>query len=83
LLLLTTRDSKVKLSDDLLKESTTISAADNTRRYVVGDFSDRMFSDEWNGDELRVVSRDGRIAVRYVDEVEPMKSGFFSRMFRS
>lgn len=42
-----------------------------------------MTGDDWNGDEVKVVSRDGRIGIRYVDEVEPMKSGFFSRIFSS
>lgn len=76
-ILLTTRQS-VKLSDDLLQRSTTLGTVENTRRYFVGDFSRQML-----GDELKVTSRDGKIAIRYVDEVEPMKSGIFSRIFGS
>ncbi|OAX40556.1 hypothetical protein K503DRAFT_714257 [Rhizopogon vinicolor AM-OR11-026] len=79
-LLLTTRQS-VKLSDDILQRSTTLSTVEHTKRYFVGDVS--HFGDDWNGDELKVVSRDGRVVIRYVDEVEPMKNGFFSRIFSS
>lgn len=73
----------MKLLDDLLQQSTTLSTVEYTRRYFVGEISDRMTGDDWNGDEVKVVSRDGRIGIRYVDEVEPMKSGFFSRIFSS
>ena len=66
-LLLTARQT-VKLSDDLLRRSTTLSTVEHTRRYFVGDFSHQIFGDDWNGDELKVVSRDGRITIRYVDE---------------
>jgi len=71
------------LSDDLLQQSTALSTVEHTRRYFVGDFAHQMFGDDWNGDELKVVSRDGRITIRYVDEVEAPKNGFFSRMFSS
>jgi hypothetical protein len=81
-LLLTARQT-VKLSDDLLRRCTTLSTVEHTRRYFVGDFSHQIFGDDWNGDELKVVSRDGRITIRYVDEAEPMKNGFFSRIFSS
>lgn len=81
-ILLTTRQS-VKLSDDLLQRSTTLSTVENMRRYFVGDFSRQIFGDDWNGDELKVISRDGKIAIKYVDEVEPVKSGIFSRIFSS
>ncbi|KAG1867217.1 hypothetical protein DFJ58DRAFT_768961 [Suillus subalutaceus] len=80
-LLLTTRQS-TKLSDDLLQRSTILSTVERTRRYFVGDFPHQLF-DNWNGDELRVESRDGRIVIRYRDEAELPKTGFFSRIFSS
>lgn len=81
-LLLTTRHS-TKLSDDLLQQSTMLSNVEHTRRYFVGDVSHRLFGNDWNGDELKVVSRDGRIIIRYKDEAELPKIGFFSRIFSS
>ncbi|KAG1906300.1 uncharacterized protein F5891DRAFT_1004958 [Suillus fuscotomentosus] len=81
-LLLTTRHS-TKLSDDLLQQSTMLSTVEHTRRYFVGDVSHRVFGNDWNGDELKVVSRDGRIIIRYKDEAELPKIGFFSRIFSS
>ncbi|KAG1722771.1 hypothetical protein EDB19DRAFT_1916498 [Suillus lakei] len=81
-LLLTTRQC-AKLSDDLLQQSTILSTVENTRRYFVGDISHWLFGDDWNGDELKVVSRDGRIIIRYKDEAELPTSGFFSRIFSS
>ncbi|KAG2140685.1 hypothetical protein DEU56DRAFT_289814 [Suillus clintonianus] len=81
-LLLTSRQS-VKLSDDLLQRSTILSTVEHTRRYLVGDISHRMFGGDWNGDELKVVSWDGRIMIRYMDEAEPAKTGFFSQIFSS
>jgi len=81
-LLLTTRHS-TKLSDDLLQQSTMLSTVEHTRRYFVGDVSHRLFGNDWNGDELKVVSRDGRIMIRYKDEAELPKIGFFSRIFSS
>lgn len=82
LLLLTTRQS-VKLSDDLLQRSTTLSTVEHTRRYFVGDFPHQLFDNNWDGDELKAVSRDGRIVIRYRDEAELPKTGFFSRIFSS
>ncbi|KAG1871469.1 hypothetical protein F4604DRAFT_1530067, partial [Suillus subluteus] len=79
-LLLTTRQS-TKLSDNLLQRSTILSTVERTRRYFVGDFPHQLFDNNWNGDELRVVSRDGRIVIRYRDEAELPKTGFFSRIF--
>ncbi|KAG2054319.1 hypothetical protein BDR06DRAFT_884551 [Suillus hirtellus] len=81
-LLLTTRQS-TKLSDDLLRQSTMLSTVEHTRRYFVGDVSHRSFGNDWNGDELKVASRDGRIMIRYKDEAELPKIGFFSRIFSS
>ncbi|KAG2151153.1 uncharacterized protein EDB93DRAFT_296409 [Suillus bovinus] len=82
LLLLTTRQS-AKLSDDLLQQSTILSTVGHTRRYFVGDVSHRFDGNDWDGDELKVVSRDGRIMIRYKDEAELPKLGFFSRIFSS
>lgn len=60
-----------------------LSTVEHTRRYFVGDVSHRLFGNDWNGDELKVVSRDGRIMIRYKDEAELPKIGFFSRIFSS
>ncbi|KAG1811829.1 uncharacterized protein BJ212DRAFT_1277475, partial [Suillus subaureus] len=81
-LLLTSRQS-VKLSDNLLQRSITLSTVEHTRRYFVGDIPHRLFDNNWDGDELKVVSRDGRIIIRYRDEAELPKTGFFSRIFSS
>lgn len=82
LLFLTTRQS-AKLSDDLLQRSTTLSTVEHTQRYFVGDISHRLFDNDWDGDELKVVSRDGRIMIRYKDEAELPRNCFFSRVFSS
>ncbi|KAG1729511.1 uncharacterized protein EDB91DRAFT_811312 [Suillus paluster] len=81
-LLLITRES-AKLSDELVQRSMTLSTLEHMQRYFVGDFSHQTFGDDWNGDELKVVSRDGSVTIRYTDEVELPKSGFFSRIFSS
>lgn len=82
-LFLTTKQS-AKLSNDLLRRSTILSTVEHTRRYFVGDISHRLFGNDWNGDELKVVSLDGRIIIRYKDEAEQLpKIGFFSRIFSS
>jgi hypothetical protein len=81
-LLLTTKQS-VKISDDLLRSSTTLSTVEHTRRYFVGDVPHQFFDKNWHGDELKAVSRDGRIVIRYRDEAELPKTGFFSRIFSS
>ncbi|KIJ63813.1 hypothetical protein HYDPIDRAFT_133689 [Hydnomerulius pinastri MD-312] len=68
------------LSDGLLRSSTSLGTADHTSRYFVGDFS-AASGQQWKGDELRVETRDGKIKVRYIDEIEISKGGFFSRIF--
>lgn len=81
-LFLTTRQS-AKLSDDILQRSIALSTVEHTRGYYVGDISHRLFYNDCDEDELRVVSRDGRIIIRYRDETELPKFGFFSRIFSS
>ncbi|EGO03232.1 hypothetical protein SERLA73DRAFT_174687 [Serpula lacrymans var. lacrymans S7.3] len=80
LLLLTTKHGTVSLSNELSANSTTLSQVDMTMRYFLGDFS-AMTEDEWSGDELKVDANNGRIRVRYVDELNVRKPGLFSRMF--
>ncbi|KIJ15396.1 hypothetical protein PAXINDRAFT_176538 [Paxillus involutus ATCC 200175] len=76
------RDGGHALSDGVLRNSTSLGTAEGTVRYFVGDFS-AASEPRWESDELRVESRDGKIRVRYVDEIETTstKGGFFSRMF--
>ncbi|KAG6331973.1 hypothetical protein ID866_7115 [Astraeus odoratus] len=71
------------LSDDLLRNSTHFGVVDHTARFFVGDFTAASDPSQWKGDELRAETRDGRVKVRYVDEVEQpcRKPGFFSRFF--
>ncbi|KIM68135.1 hypothetical protein SCLCIDRAFT_106220 [Scleroderma citrinum Foug A] len=83
------------LSDELLRNSTQLGTVDSTKRIFVGDFSAISASAsgsgsessstpaEWAGDELRAETRDGRVRVKYVDEVESVvsKRGFFGRLF--
>ncbi|KIK90637.1 hypothetical protein PAXRUDRAFT_831529 [Paxillus rubicundulus Ve08.2h10] len=77
------RDGGHALSDGVLGNSTSLGTAEGTVRYFVGDFSSAS-EPRCEGDELRLESRDGKIRVRYVDEIDTAtstKGGFFSRMF--
>jgi len=81
------------LSDELLRNSTQLGTVDSTKKVFVGDFSAVSVSVSvsgsssspagWAGDELRAETRDGRVRVKYVDEVESVvsKRGFFGRLF--
>ncbi|KAL4068436.1 hypothetical protein V8B97DRAFT_823251 [Scleroderma yunnanense] len=76
------------LSDGLLGNSTQLgSTVDHTRKWFVGDFSTVSASDpglaEWAGDEVRAETKDGRVRVKYIGEVESVvsKRGFFGRLF--
>ncbi|KAH7909242.1 hypothetical protein BJ138DRAFT_1155782 [Hygrophoropsis aurantiaca] len=77
---LNSRDGPIVLSDGLLQRSALLSNVDRTRIYFVGDVSN-MSEDNWQGDELNVEARDGKIKVRYVDEIETQKGGFLGRIF--
>ncbi|KAF9220814.1 hypothetical protein BS17DRAFT_759087 [Gyrodon lividus] len=81
-LFLKARHGGYALSDGLLRNSTCLgTAAEGTIRYFVGDFSAASESLQ-GGDKLMVETRDGKIKVRYVDEIDTCsKGGFFSRMF--
>ena len=82
------------LSDELLRNSTQLGTVDHTKKIFVGDFSavctpasvcgSSFETTEWLGDELNVESRDGRVRVKYVGEVESVvsKRGFFGRLFQ-
>ncbi|KAH7921839.1 hypothetical protein BV22DRAFT_1131929 [Leucogyrophana mollusca] len=81
-LLLTSRSSNsVILSDAILEKSTPLSTLDRTRRFFVGPTSE-VTGQDWHGDELKVEARDGKIRVRYIDEIDTTaKGGFLSRVF--
>ncbi|KAF9240444.1 hypothetical protein BU15DRAFT_87655 [Melanogaster broomeanus] len=81
-LFLKARHGKNELSEGLLRNSTCLGTAEGTTRYFVGDFQ-AATGPRWEGDELKVETRDGKIRVRYVDEIEASssKGGFFSRVF--
>lgn len=81
------------LSDELLRNSTQLGTVNSTKKVFVGDFSAVSASASesgsssspvgWAGDELRAETRDGRVKVKYVDEVESVvsKRGFFGWLF--
>lgn len=78
---LKSRDGSCTLSDELLRNSTPLGVADHTTRFFVGDFSAMSDSaSQWEGYELKAETRDGRVRVKYVDEVE--RSGSKSSLFR-
>ncbi|KAI6104093.1 hypothetical protein F5141DRAFT_1126954 [Pisolithus sp. B1] len=80
---LKSRDRSCTLSDELLQNSTRLGVADYTTRFFVGDFPAACDSvSQWEGYELKAETRDGRVRVKYVDEVRPgSKPGLFSRIF--
>ncbi|KAL4068514.1 hypothetical protein V8B97DRAFT_835660 [Scleroderma yunnanense] len=99
-LVLKSKHGNCALSDGVLGNSIQLGTVDYTKRFFVGDLSavttsgsgsgsDSVLgtdfgSTEWAGDELRAETRDGRVKVKYVDEVESAdaKRGFFDRLFR-
>ncbi|KAH7925566.1 hypothetical protein BV22DRAFT_1033838 [Leucogyrophana mollusca] len=77
---LTARHGSVVLSDELQQRSALLSTAERTRRYFVGE-TFGLTEQDWQGDELKVEARDGKIRVRYIDEVETTQRGFLGRIF--
>lgn len=83
---MTSGDGSCTLSDDMLKTSTYLGVADRTTRYFVGQYSPSSMQQVWEGDEVKVETRDGNIRLRYVDEVVQLFSFssswcVFSRLF--
>ncbi|KAH7909844.1 hypothetical protein BJ138DRAFT_181534 [Hygrophoropsis aurantiaca] len=80
-LLLTCRSgNSVILSESIQEKCTPLSTVQRTRRFFVGDTAVAS-GDDWDGDELKIEARDGKIRVRYLDEIDTAaKSGFLSRM---
>ena len=84
---MTSGDGSCTLSDDMLKTSTYLGVVDRTTRYFVGQYSPSSMQQVWEGDEVKVETRDGNIRLRYVDEVVQLFSFssswcvFISRLF--
>jgi hypothetical protein len=90
LLKLSTIHGAIVLSDRLQEHTTTFNEVNSTRNCFVGDFSGWVESEaegqgEWNGDEVDLSAKHGRLKVSYVDELEKAgessKGKFFSRIF--
>ncbi|KIM56677.1 hypothetical protein SCLCIDRAFT_131939, partial [Scleroderma citrinum Foug A] len=82
---MTSGDGSCTLSNDMLKTSTHLGVADRTTRYFVGQYALSSMQNVWEGDEVKVETRDGKIKVRYIDEVVQSSSSsswcIFSRLF--
>ncbi|TDL24529.1 hypothetical protein BD410DRAFT_719430, partial [Rickenella mellea] len=82
-----TRNGWVSIDSSLAPHVTTFSEVKGTRKCFVGDFSSSNYGqEEWNGSSLEVDCHNGKIKVRYVDEVpeERQKSptgGVFGKLF--
>ncbi|KAL4068435.1 hypothetical protein V8B97DRAFT_821901 [Scleroderma yunnanense] len=78
-------DGSCTLSSDMLKTSIHVGLANRTTRYFVGDYSSSAQQVPWEGDEVKIETRDGKVRVRYIDEVvQPSTSSswcIFSRLF--
>ena len=85
---MTSGDGSCTLSNDMLKNSTHLGVAKCTTRYFVGKYSPDSAQQEWEGDEVKVETKDGKVRVRYVDEVVKSSSSssswcILSRLFHS
>ena len=70
-----------KLSDEVTARTTSFSDVRQEKKCFVGDLSTWKEKD-WQGDEIRLESRNGAIKVFYIDEVQPAGTSFWSRLFQ-
>jgi len=83
LLLLTTKEDSISITDNLSENCTHLSQVDMTRRYFIGDMS-LADDDDWTGDEVRVEAKHGRIRVKYEDVIvdnTTTKGGLLNKLF--
>ena len=85
---MTSGDGSCTLSNDMLKNSTHLGITKCTTQYFVCKYSPDSTQQEWEGDKVKVKMKDGKIRVRYVDEVVKLSSSssswcIFSKLFHS
>ncbi|KZP13618.1 hypothetical protein FIBSPDRAFT_753130 [Athelia psychrophila] len=76
-----TRHGSVKISNKFLEHVTLQHEVEHTRRLFVGDLTALSEEDSNFRDEVHVSAEHGVVRVRFLDEEDQHKKGFFVRMF--
>ncbi|KAG9050161.1 hypothetical protein FS837_007460 [Tulasnella sp. UAMH 9824] len=84
----TTDNGGLDLSDAIKQTYYAFSEDGKATKGFIGDWTSSGYGDilqsggEWVGDELVVGSKNGRVKVYYIDELNAASGGFFSSLFR-